>query len=1296
MSTREQNGRGGPSPSKEGKPLYSLPFKGRASSLASAGPMRNAGFALPRLLKWIGIAVAALVLILAALLYWLLGTESGARFALARAIGSTDGKLAVENSSGTLGGPLTLDGVRWHDATAGVDVKVGRVRVDLVPAALFAKRVHITGLDIDHLDVALMTVPPKPAQPVAEFSFAAPIDVVLDRLALKQATISQDGKPVFALDSLDLGGAWTRRGAVVKTLALRAPDGQVDLHGTISSLAGYPGNGETTFRWKVGDVDYAGTLKANGDGKLAHLDLALAEPTPANVVATLTQSRDFPWAAKITVPRFDPNKVLKDSTLTALALNLEGSGDKDHGALDGEVDINEHRVHLEPLRYALDGQVLKIEALTLKSPQAAGTLNAHGEVQLDAKPVSAMLALDWQGVELPADLVGQPLTTHGKLDVSGSAEKFHATGALAIGPPGKLSDLALDLDGTPEAITLKQLALKQAKGGLDAQGTLKLKPAIGWQLTVKADKFDPGAFAAEWPGALDFELATEGTLTDKGPDATVKLDRLGGTLRKRPISGNADLLIKPDYIVDGTLDIASGKSRVDVTGRGGNQTDATVKLAIDSLADLIPNVGGRLDGEFHVQGRWPKLAISGSAHGAQIDYGTTRVGTLDLTTNIADIQSPQGTLDLKAAKISSGSLAFDTLTLNGSGTKSAHELDLDATGTPLGFKLALSGSAKDDGRWSGTLKTLDVAIKDVPPLALEQPAQLGWDGKQFNASEICLAGGGPKLCVAGSGGADGAVAARYRIEQLPLALIAKLSSPDAPFKTDGVIAGNGDIHRAANGALNGTATIHSDKGSVAYTDNANQPLLAYTGLALNATLSPQSTHATLRAALDHDGKLNGEVILSGAPGSAQTLSGRIDVALNSLGFIELLTPELANTKGRLAANYTIAGTTAAPQLNGALTLKEFATEVPSAGLKLHDGDITVRATDVEHFTLDGTLKSGDGTLTLSGSGGIGANAPLKASIKGDNFLAADIPAARVVISPDITIERSTENLQVGGSVAIPKANVDLAKLPGGGVAKTSPDVVVTDAEQPAPGKPLPVIVAVTVKLGDDVKLAGLGLDGTIGGQLRVDQRPGRLATGTGTLNVGGTYKAYGQNLGIESGRLLFVGTALDNPGLDIRAVRKILGASQGQGDDTTTAGLQIRGTALVPVLTVFSQPVMEQSEALSYLITGRPLSGLKSGEGDMLGSAARALGSAGGDLLAKGIGARTGLDTGVSDNSALGGAAFTVGKYLSPKLYLSYGVGLFTPGEVITLKYLFNKRWNFEAQNATTGNRAGINYRWEK
>ena len=227
----------------------------------------------------------------------------------------------------------------------------------------------------------------------------------------------------------------------------------------------------------------------------------------------------------------------------------------------------------------------------------------------------------------------------------------------------------------------------------------------------------------------------------------------------------------------------------------------------------------------------------------------------------------------------------------------------------------------------------------------------------------------------------------------------------------------------------------------------------------------------------------------------------------------------------------------------------------------------------------------------------------------------------------------------------------------------------------------------TLKLGDAVKLKGFGLDGALSGQLAVSDRPGRQTTGRGEIRVSGTYKAYGQDLAIETGRLQFAGTAIDNPGLDLRAVRKL---------EEVTAGLRVQGTARVPVLTVYAEPPMEQAEALSYLVTGKPLSALKSGEGDMVGTAARALGSATGDLLAKSVGARLGVDAGVSDSAALGGAALTVGKYLSPRLYLSYGVGLFVPGEVITLRYLLSKRWNIDVQSATNDNRAGLNYRYEK
>ena len=73
----------------------------------------------------------------------------------------------------------------------------------------------------------------------------------------------------------------------------------------------------------------------------------------------------------------------------------------------------------------------------------------------------------------------------------------------------------------------------------------------------------------------------------------------------------------------------------------------------------------------------------------------------------------------------------------------------------------------------------------------------------------------------------------------------------------------------------------------------------------------------------------------------------------------------------------------------------------------------------------------------------------------------------------------------------------------------------------------------------------------------------------------------------------------------------------------------------------------------------------------MVQSAAQSVGSVLGNRLAKKLGGKMGFvdEVGVEQNTDLGGSAFTVGKYLSPRLFVSYGVGLFEPGNAITVRY---------------------------
>ena len=86
-----------------------------------------------------------------------------------------------------------------------------------------------------------------------------------------------------------------------------------------------------------------------------------------------------------------------------------------------------------------------------------------------------------------------------------------------------------------------------------------------------------------------------------------------------------------------------------------------------------------------------------------------------------------------------------------------------------------------------------------------------------------------------------------------------------------------------------------------------------------------------------------------------------------------------------------------------------------------------------------------------------------------------------------------------------------------------------------------------------------------------------------------------------------------------------------------------------------------------------------------------------GNLRASQLGAKIGLDdAGVSEFRALGGSVVGIGKYLSPRLYASYGVSLLGTGQVITLKYLLRKGFDIEIESSSVENRGSVNWRKEK
>jgi translocation and assembly module TamB len=194
-------------------------------------------------------------------------------------------------------------------------------------------------------------------------------------------------------------------------------------------------------------------------------------------------------------------------------------------------------------------------------------------------------------------------------------------------------------------------------------------------------------------------------------------------------------------------------------------------------------------------------------------------------------------------------------------------------------------------------------------------------------------------------------------------------------------------------------------------------------------------------------------------------------------------------------------------------------------------------------------------------------------------------------------------------------------------------------------------VQLDLSLGNDFRVRGHGLDTALVGRLQLSALPGQNGpTLSGQVRtVRGTYRAYGQALVIEEGTFRFNGP-YDNPALDILAVRSL---------PSQTVGVQVKGTARAPKVSLYADPGLPDSETLAWLVLGRPATGAGA-EAAILQQAALALLSSQGTSNQRSLLQALGLDEvsyqgeSTTSDGTTTAAAVTLGKRVSNQLYVSY------------------------------------------
>jgi translocation and assembly module TamB len=111
---------------------------------------------------------------------------------------------------------------------------------------------------------------------------------------------------------------------------------------------------------------------------------------------------------------------------------------------------------------------------------------------------------------------------------------------------------------------------------------------------------------------------------------------------------------------------------------------------------------------------------------------------------------------------------------------------------------------------------------------------------------------------------------------------------------------------------------------------------------------------------------------------------------------------------------------------------------------------------------------------------------------------------------------------------------------------------------------------------------------------------------------------------------------------------------------------------------------------LSYLLFGRSLSQSSSSEANQAYDSAAAAKSIGIELAAQELGQRLGLEDVRIQEGENGTQTVVMGRYISPRIYVGYGVNATEALGSFHLNYLLTKHWTLETQTSAAGSGADL------
>jgi translocation and assembly module TamB len=689
----------------------------------------------------------------------------------------------------------------------------------------------------------------------------------------------------------------------------------------------------------------------------------------------------------------------------------------------------------------------------------------------------------------------------------------------------------------------------------------------------------------------------------------------------------------------------------------GKGVDLGYELKVNNLnlvSEFVPNTSfrGKMEAEGKVQGQInkPKVTISAdvSDFGFDEKYKVKSIGIRGEGT--LDLNNPNLDAEINMKKISIKDRDFESA-----------NLIVRSKGKDISSEVSIIEDETQNYEIGLRLKDLSSKYKKIEIAKLE----INLDGKVLKNREAILITVAPKKLmvdefnihynnssVAANGFFDfsGMINADLIVRNLNLDEISGILHLEPPIKGTA----------SANVTINGTLSVPNIKASIRAQN------LAYTKFESDET-SLNINYLDKRADLKFDivkderevfsakGIIIADLNLKNIVPNIKRGTMNLNIRSSGVDLSPLAGPidEIKQISGILVADLSVTGKVDRPSINGQLSLKD-------VDLRLHSlrNEFKIPSALFEFQGQKGLLRSAE-ILSDGGKGTFSGEVyldTLSYSMKGNlDDLLIKPKAVSADIDGNIELKGSEGKISIEADLKIPRARIIVPQEP----EKKLPEIKFVDE-----GEKEQFVIEETKETDffeDNVEIKaqasiprnawikGRGANIEIKGTFDIKKKYGGHIKIFGTANtVRGSYKILGKLFKIQRGTVSFRGQEEINPLLDIQALYEV---------SNVKAFINITGTAKKPKINFSSDPPMEESDILSYIVFGTSSDKIGSGERHSLqGIAAGIAGGVAVSELKGVLGEELSPDI-LRIGSGEAGTEIEVGKYLTNDLYVSYQRG---------------------------------------